>query len=110
MPFTAAQLTTFYTNENIGIQPTAAEALLLQAYATQNASGALSDAATIANVLQFAQDKTDVALATYQFFTGASPSLAGLAFLVHSTAANPNPTDLSSAYFAGFNKENRYYN
>lgn len=110
MPFTAAQLTTFYSNENVGIQPTAAEALLLQAYATQNASGALSDAATIANVLQFAQDKSDVALATYQFFTGASPSLAGLAYLVHSNALNPNPNDLSSAYYAGFNKENRYYN
>ncbi len=107
MPYSAAQLTTFYTNENLGIQPSAAEALLLQAYATQNASGALSDAATIANVLVFAQDKTDVALATYQFFTGASPTLAGLAYLVHGGG---NANDLSSAYYAGFNKENRYYN
>jgi hypothetical protein len=107
MPFTAAQLTTFYSNENLGIQPSAAEALLLQAYAQENQDGALSDAQTIAQVLQFSQDKTDVALGTYQFFTGASPSLAGLAFLVHGGG---NATDLSSAYYAGFNKENRYYN
>jgi hypothetical protein len=107
MPFTATQLNTFYTNENLGIAPTAAEALLLQAYASQSQAGVLSDAQTIANVTAFAQDKTDVALATYQFFTGATPSLAGLSFLVHGGG---NANDLSSAYYAGFNKENRYYN
>ena len=107
MPYTAAQLTTFYSNANLGIQPTAAESLLLSAYAQQDQSGSLTDAQTLAQVLQFSQDKTDVALSTYQFFTGATPSLAGLAFLVHGGS---NPNDLSSAYYAGFNKENRYYN
>jgi hypothetical protein len=107
MPYTASQLTTFYSNANLGIQPTAAESLLLAAYAQQDQSGSLTDAQTLANVLQFSQDKTDVALGTYQFFTGATPSLAGLAFLVHGGS---NPTDLSSSYYAQFNKENRYYN
>jgi hypothetical protein len=107
MPFTATQLTTFYTNENLGITPTAAETLLIQAYANQSAAGLLSDAQAIANVTAFAQDKTDVALATYQFFSGATPTLAGLSFLVHGGG---NANDLSSAFYAGFNKENRYYN
>lgn len=107
MPYTASQLTTFYTNANIGITPSAAESLLITAYAQQNANGVLTDAQTVNNVLVLSQDKTDVAVATYEFFTGATPSLAGLAFLVHGGG---NANDLSSAYYTSFNKENRYYN
>jgi S-layer protein len=107
MPYSASQLTTFYTNANIGTTPSAAESLLISAYATQNANGALTDAQTLANVLALSQDKTDVALATYEFFTGTSPTLAGLAYLVNGGG---NPNDLSSSYYASFNKENRYYN
>jgi S-layer protein len=107
MPYTAAQLTTFYTNENLGIAPTASETLLIGAYASQNQAGILSDAQTLANVGVYAQDKTDVALGAYQYFTGATPTLAGLAYLVHGGG---NANDLSSSYYAGFNKENRYYN
>ncbi len=107
MPYTLAQLNTFYSNANLGITPSAAESLLIQAYATEDASGSLTDAQTLSSVLTLSQDKTDVALLTYQFFTGASPSIAGLGFLVNGTT---NPNDLGSAYYSQFNKENRYYN
>lgn len=107
MSYTVAQLTTFYENATIGIAPSASDALLLQAYSEQDQAGTITDAQTLADVLVFAQDKTDVALSTYQFFTGASPTIAGLQFLVNGTT---NPNDLGSAYYTGFDKENRYYN
>src|SRR5579884_2636466 len=107
MPFTAAQLTTDYENANLGITPSAAESLLIQAYAQEDANGALTDAQTLSATLALSADKTDVALATYQYFTGSTPTMAGLAFLVHGGG---NPTDLSSSYYANFNQENRYYN
>jgi|SRR5579859_3264863 len=107
MPFSVSQLNTFYSNANLGITPSAAESLLIQAFATEDASGSLTDAQTLSSVLTLSQDKTDVALLTYQFFTGASPTIAGLQFLVNGTT---NPNDLGSAFFAQFNKENRYYN
>jgi len=107
MPFSVSQLNTFYSNANLGITPSAAESLLIQAFATEDASGSLTDAQTLSSVLTLSQDKTDVALLTYQFFTGASPSIAGLQFLVNGTT---NPNDLGSPFFAQFDKENRYYN
>jgi len=107
MSYTATQLTTFFTNANIGIAPTAAQALLISAYAQQDQAGSLTDAQTLANVLAFSQSTTDVALNTYQFFTGSSPTYAGLQYLVNGTT---NPNDLSSTYYTGFNTENRYYN
>jgi serralysin len=54
-----------------------------------------------------ARDTTTVALTSYQFFTGATPTAAGLDYLV-SSAANPN--DLNDPYYAAFNLENRYIN
>lgn len=107
MPYTASQLTTFYTNANMGMTPSAAESLLIQAYAQQNTNGALTDAQTLNDVLSLSRDKTDVAVSTYEFFTGSTPTLAGLSYLVHGGG---NANDLSSAYYANFNTENRYYN
>lgn len=109
MPYTAAQLTQYYTNVNQGVAPDAALTLLFQAYAQQNAAGVLSDQATLAKALNSTQTQatTDVAVATYNFFTGSAPSQAGLAYLVNSTA---NTTDLNDATYAAFNQENRYYN
>lgn len=107
MALTAAQLTTFDTNVNFGIPPTAAEALLITAWAQQTQAASLSDAQAEENVLAFADGETDVALATYQFFTGSAPTLAGMQYLVNGGS---NPNDLGSAYYAGFNTENRYYN
>ena len=107
MPYTQADLTTIYTNTQIGVAPTAAVQTLLAAYVAQNAAGTLSDAATLRAVLSLADPTTAVAVETYQFFTGSTPTAAGLAFLVNSTA---NPTDLNDAYYAQFNQANRFLN
>lgn len=48
-----------------------------------------------------------VAHETYNFFTGAPPTAAGFTYLVDSPT---NPTDLTDAYYAGFNAINRYIN
>ena len=50
---------------------------------------------------------TSVAVASYAFFTGQTPSLAGLNYLVHSDA---NPSDLNDGYYQSFSTENRYIN
>ena len=109
MPYTAAQLTAYYTAVNQGVVPDAATQLLLNAYATQDAAGTLTDAQTLFNALHTAQTTAgvDVATATYAFFTGTVPSAAGLGFLVNSST---NTTDLGDTYYAQFNQENRYYN
>ncbi|MET3667177.1 DUF4347 domain-containing protein [Caulobacter sp. 1776] len=52
---------------------------------------------------------TSVAVMTYQFFTGATPTGAGLEFLLHAPDA-VNAADLSDAYYQKFNVENRYIN
>jgi hypothetical protein len=49
-----------------------------------------------------------VATLTYEFFTGAIPSAAGMDYLVSPTG--PNPNNLNSAYYQHFNMENRYIN
>jgi len=54
------------------------------------------------------QNTTSLAEMTYQFFTGKTPSLAGLDFLVSPTGGNGN--NLNSTYYRGFNLENRYIN
>jgi len=53
------------------------------------------------------RDTTTVAVTSYQFFTGLTPSSAGLDYLVSSDA---NPNDLNDAYYANFSLENRYIN
>ena len=50
---------------------------------------------------------TGVAVAEYAFFTGRTPTLAGLNYLVHSP---DNLTDLNDAYYARFSTENRFIN
>ncbi len=50
---------------------------------------------------------TSVAEISYAFFTGRTPTAAGLNFLVHSSS---NTTDLNDAYYAKFSTENRYIN
>ncbi len=110
MPYTAAQLNQYVTTVNQGVPPDAATQTLLAALAAQNQAGTLSDAQTLNSALRTpsTQSTTDVALATYEFFTGSIPSAAGLAFLVNNPSANAN--GLSSVYYQTFNQENRYYN
>ncbi len=107
MSYTAAQLTTFFTNVHVGRAPTAAEQLVLNAWASQNASGTLSDAMALQNVINTADGETAVAIATYQYFTGLTPTAGGLTYLVNSPA---NTTDLNDPYYANFGLENRYIN
>ena len=112
---TTTQLESEFTNANIGEAPDASVQALLAAYASDTADGAQalnmalhiappSDGSVGSNT---PEDTTDVALAVYQFFTGAAPTLAGLSYLVNGGG---NPDDLDSAFYAGFNQANRYYN
>ncbi|WP_454714096.1 hypothetical protein [Caulobacter segnis] len=56
-----------------------------------------------------ASQTTSVALTSYQFFTGKTPSQAGLKYLVNSS---DNPSDLNDlgGIYAGMNFANRYIN
>ena len=107
MAYTTAQLVTAYTNANLGKAPDAATTLTLDAYATQSQTGGISDATALANTLKLVNSTTAVAVQTYQFFTGAAPSAAGLEYLVDS---DTNTTDLNDAYYAKFAQENRFIN
>ena len=119
MTYSVAQLETLFTNANEGFGPDGVVDSALSALAQQDLAGSLTDAETLDRALHIAppadgsvgsntpEDTTDVALAVYQFFTGYAPTLAGLDYLVNGGG---NPDDLDSAYYAGFNQANRYYN
>ena len=107
MPYTSATLTTIYTNIHAGLAPSAAQQALLNAYAAQNNAGTLTDAQTLQAVIDTADGDSAVAIGSYQYFTGTSPSAAGLAFLVNSAT---NATDLNDAYYQNFNQTNRFIN
>ena len=78
-----------------------------RAIAAQLDAGQLSQAQAEQALVHLVDGTTSVAVASYAFFTGRTPSLAGLSFLVHSTA---NPTDLNDPYYLKFTTENRYIN
>lgn len=119
MPYTAAQLTTFYTRINLGQVPDATTTAQIQTAATQNAAGQITDAQALNTVLDGAQVRatTDVAAVTYQFFTTAIPSQAGFNFLVNNPGTGFNTSYYNGATgtatspgAGGFNLENRYFN
>lgn len=62
----------------------------------------------LAELIQLADSTTSVATLAYQFFTGRTPSQAGLNYLVDPGGVNPN--NLNSAYYQSFNLENRFIN
>ena len=70
--------------------------------------GTLTQFAAIQQVVQKADGSTTVATLSYQFFTGKTPSYAGIDFLISSIG--PNRTNLNSAYYAKFDTVNRYIN
>jgi S-layer protein len=117
--YTPAQLDTLFQNANMGEAPDAATQLLLNAYAFDIANGSLTNSQALLDALHIPppaggavgsntpENTTDVALAVYQFFAGVAPTLGGLAYLVNGGG---NLNDLDSAYYAGFNQANRYYN
>ena len=102
MAYTAAQLSSYYTLVNQGVAPDAATQLLLNAYAQEDSTGLLTDAQTLSAALHTTQttSTTDVAVASYAFFTGTVPSAAGLAYLVNSST---NTADLNDPYYTAFN-------
>ncbi len=107
MTYTAAQLTVGYTAANDGVTPSAALLATINSQAAASATGQLTDAAALGAMIKSGLSTTDVAVQAYQFFTGKTPSKAGLDFLENSPT---NTTDLNDPYYAVFNDENRYIN
>ena len=107
MAYTIKQLTMAWTAVHNGIAPEGTALADLQNKAAQNAAGALTDAQTLAWVINSADNSTALAVLSYQFFTGKSPTEGGLDYLVNSPT---NPNDLNDAYYDKFNLENRYIN
>jgi len=103
MAYTLKQLTMAWTAVHNGVAPDAAATASLNTLVNLG----FSDANTLSAVLNSADDNTAVAVLTYQFFTGKSPTKAGLDYLLNSSV---NPNDLSDPYYAKFNIENRYIN
>jgi hypothetical protein len=68
-------------------------------------NGAMSFGEAVTQVSKAASGTTSVALLAYEFFTGSTPSAAGLDYLVSPTG--PNPNNLNSAYYHSFNETNR---
>ncbi|MET3668116.1 M10 family metallopeptidase C-terminal domain-containing protein [Caulobacter sp. 1776] len=62
----------------------------------------------ITQVTKAAISTSAVAALSYQFFTGKTPTTAGMDYLVNPNGANAN--NLNSAYYQSFNIENRYIN
>jgi Ca2+-binding RTX toxin-like protein len=71
-------------------------------------SGAMSLHDVTAGIVAKADATTSVASMSYQFFTGKTPSYAGIDFLI--SPIGPNRTNLNSAYYAKFDTVNRYIN
>ena len=110
MPYSNAQLSAYYQSLT-GTAPTGADAVLINAYATQSQNGTLSDTNTLLGVFNSAgvQGTFEVIESTYQFFTGTGVNAGGLAMLESATSSG-NSSGLNSSYYTGFNTENRYYN
>jgi serralysin len=87
--------------------PSAADTAFIAAEQSQHAAGETL-AAVYADVAARAAGTTAVAVLSYEFFTGVTPSKVGLDYLVDSAGANPN--NLNSAYYQSFSTENRFIN
>jgi len=101
------QIIKAYTELHVGKAPDRATADSLILTTSMNQSGQLSDAQVVSILVNGADDTTAVAVMSYQFFTGKSPTAAGLTYLVNSAT---NTTDLNDGYYSKFNLENRYIN
>lgn len=80
---------------------------LTQSLAAGMAAGGDHNAA-IAQVLKTADATSAVAVLSYQFFTGKTPTIAGMDYLV--APDGPNANNLNSAYYQDFEYSNRYIN
>jgi S-layer protein len=107
MPYSTTQLRSMYSNIHSGLTPNPIMVGALDTASVQNGLGIKTDVQTRAMVINTADNDTAVAALSYQFYTGAAPSAAGLSYLVNSSI---NGTDLNDAYYANFSLENRYIN
>lgn len=107
MAYTLEQLTLAYKAVHDGIAPSAATLANFETVAALSALGQLTDAQILATIINSADGTTALAVLSYQFFTGKSPSKAGLDYLVNSPV---NGGDLNDPYYARFGLENRYIN
>ena len=80
---------------------------LTKSLASAMASGT-SYADAIGLVTKATISTSAVAVLSYQFFTGKTPTAAGMDYLV--APDGPNANNLNSAYYQSFNIENRYIN
>ncbi|MCC7268013.1 MAG: right-handed parallel beta-helix repeat-containing protein [Caulobacteraceae bacterium] len=76
--------------------------------AQQLADGDISISMALALTVELADGTTSVATMSYEFFTGRTPTAAGLDFLVDPEG--PNGNNLNSDYYQFFNTENRFIN
>jgi hypothetical protein len=67
------------------------------------------DGSTVTDLNRLVAGTTSVAVMTYEFFTGKTPTAAGLQYLLHAPDT-VNANDLSDAYYTKFNVDNRYIN
>lgn len=119
MPYTAAQLAQFYNNLTFGNPPSAATTAVFNNASSQDAAGTITDAQAFqaVNGLIGVRSTLDVAVASYALFTGATPTQAGINYLIN----NPG-TGFNTSYYngvggtaaapaaGGFDAENRYFN
>ncbi|WP_265416133.1 FG-GAP-like repeat-containing protein [Caulobacter segnis] len=82
--------------------------VMTSALSSKVSGGTLTVQAAVGEIVAKADATTSVASMSYQFFTGKIPGQAGVDYLVSSTG--PNANNLNSAYYQGFNLENRYIN
>lgn len=109
MAYTTQQLVDIYTNANLGKTPDLATAALIEGYAAGTTNANYTDPQALALTLNLLDKTTAVAVATRQFFVGAAPSAAGLAYIVNSTA-NANDLNDANGALAKFSQENRFIN
>ncbi|MET0337969.1 MAG: hypothetical protein ABW063_09430 [Caulobacter sp.] len=103
----ATQPTITLPNGQEVANPVYEEAKQLADISAQFRAGLISEAMVIDKMVEFAADTTAVALQAYQFFTGATPTQEGVAYLVNS---DDNDNDLTDPYYATFSPDNRYIN
>jgi S-layer protein len=85
MAYTFKQLTMAHTALHDGIEPDAQTASSLKLFT--NAS--FGDAAVLSELVNTVDGTTALAVLSYQFFTGKSPTKAGLDYLVNSADNAP---------------------
>ncbi|WP_269716154.1 M10 family metallopeptidase [Caulobacter sp. NIBR2454] len=86
----------------------ASDTALISSLNAQVANGSITQLQAYEKIVDAAAATTKVAALAYQFFVGTVPTEGGFDYLLTSASGNAN--NLNSAYYTGFNVENRYIN